>query len=110
LGIRAVRLSGLDLHFCSPAPVAASKGGELQATVFLFCFACGLTQGDLRTASRATPWTSRRLLTSSPPATARPRLLASFRLRRRSEPHCLRSTGAPEGCHSSPDGAQPEPP
>jgi len=69
-----------------------------------------LRQGDLRTASRAMPWTSRRLLTSSPPATARPRLLASSRLLRRSEPHRCRSTGAPEGCHSSPDGAQPEPP
>jgi hypothetical protein len=76
----------------------------------LFCFACGFTQGDLRTASRAMPWTSRRLLTSSPPATARPRLLASSRLLRRSEPHRCRSTGAPEGGHWPPDGAQPEPP
>src|SRR5258708_29461028 len=76
----------------------------------LFCFACGFTQGDLRSASRAMPWMNRRLLTSSPPATARPRLLASSRLLRRSEPHRCRSTGAPEGGHRPPDGAQPEPP
>ena len=64
----------------------------------------------LRTASRAMPWMSRRLLTSSPPATARPRLPASSRLLRRSGPHRCRLTGAPEGGHWLPDGAQPEPP
>src|SRR6202158_2122794 len=50
---------------CSGEHRRRVKGDRLSV---LFCFACGFTQGDLRTASRAMPWTSRRLLTSSPPA------------------------------------------
>ena len=73
-------------------------------------FACDFPHGDLRTACPAMPWTSRHLSTSSSPATLLPRHPASSRLRRRSEPRRCRSTGAPEGCHSPPDGAQPEPP
>jgi hypothetical protein len=65
---------------------------------------------NVKIACPAKPWKSRHLSTNSSAATVRPQLPASSRLRRRSEPRRCRSTGAPEGCHSPPDGAQPEPP
>src|SRR5580704_17085485 len=95
---------------CSPAPVAATKGGELQATVFLLCLPAALrwvtSEPHLgQHSGRVEIGQQTHLPTLC--GLSFPRLLS---FARRSEPRRFRSTGAPEGGHSPPDGAQPETP
>ncbi len=114
-----------------PRPLAERKGnvstchlcGHLIQSLTLQCGPCtepgrGVTGSltathappshHVKIACPAKPWKSRYLLTSSSAATVRPLLPATSRLRRRSEPRRCRSIGAPEGCQSPPDEAQPE--